>query len=83
MIGVLWRILAILGVLAVAFGVLWYTGLLVPLNSAGGSSMAPTIPACDGRTIAEGFTYKQIGRTCGIAPGTVGVMLSTFREVEL
>jgi hypothetical protein len=31
----------------------------------------------------EGFTYKQIGRTCGIAPGTVGVMLSTFREVEL
>ena len=32
---------------------------------------------------AEGMTYKQIGRTCGIAPGTVGVMLSTFREVEL
>ncbi len=58
MIGVLWRILAILGVLAVAFGVLWYTGLLVPLNSGGTSSMAPTIPACDGRTVAEGFTYK-------------------------
>jgi signal peptidase I len=57
-IGVLWRILAILGVLAVAFGVLWYTGLLVPLNSGGTSSMAPTIPACDGRTVAEGFTYK-------------------------
>jgi hypothetical protein len=32
---------------------------------------------------AEGCTYKQIGRSCGIAPGTVGVMLSTFREVEL
>ena len=32
---------------------------------------------------AEGCTYKEIGRTCGIAPGTVGVMLSTFREVEL
>lgn len=32
---------------------------------------------------AEGFTYKQIGRHCGIAPGTVGVMLSTFREIEL
>ena len=31
----------------------------------------------------DGFTYKQIARTCGIAPGTVGVMLSTFREVEL
>ena len=58
MIGVLWRIMAILGVLAVAFGVLWFTGLLVPLESAGTSSMAPTIPACDGRTLAEGFTYK-------------------------
>ena len=32
---------------------------------------------------ADGMTYKQIARTCGIAPGTVGVMLSTFREVEL
>lgn len=32
---------------------------------------------------AEGCTYKQIGRSCGIAPGTVGVMLSTFREVDL
>ena len=35
------------------------------------------------RMRAEGFTYKQIARSCGIAPGTVGVMLSTFREVEL
>jgi signal peptidase I len=57
-IGVLMRVLAILGVLAVAFGVLWFTGLLVPLNSDGTSSMAPTIPACDGRSLAEGFTYK-------------------------
>jgi hypothetical protein len=32
---------------------------------------------------ADGMTYKQIARTCGSAPGTVGVMLSTFREVEL
>jgi hypothetical protein len=32
---------------------------------------------------AEGLSYKQIARSCGIAPGTVGVMLSTFREVEL
>jgi hypothetical protein len=32
---------------------------------------------------AEGCSYKQIGRACGIAPGTVGVMLSTFREVEI
>ena len=59
MLGVLWRILAILGVLAVAFGVLWFTGLLVPLSSAGTSSMAPTIPACNGRVLAEGLTYKR------------------------
>ena len=32
---------------------------------------------------ADGHSYKQIARLCGIAPGTVGVMLSTFREVEL
>jgi signal peptidase I len=57
-IGVLMRVLAILGVLVVAFGVLWLTGLLVPLASEGTSSMAPTIPACDGRSLAEGFTYK-------------------------
>jgi len=35
------------------------------------------------RLRAEGCTYKEIARLCGIAPGTVGVMLSTFREVEL
>jgi signal peptidase I len=57
-IGVLWRLLTILGVLAVAFGILWWTGFLVPLQSSGTSSMAPTIPACDGRTLAEGFTYR-------------------------
>jgi signal peptidase I len=57
-LGVLWRPLAVCAVLAVAFGVLWYTGYLVPLQSAGTSSMAPSIPACDGRTLAEGFTYR-------------------------
>ncbi len=35
------------------------------------------------RLRAEGCTYKEVARLCGIAPGTVGVMLSTFREVEL
>ena len=35
------------------------------------------------RLRADGHTYKEIARRCGIAPGTVGVMLSTFREVEL
>jgi signal peptidase I len=57
-IGGLVRFLGILVVLGVVFGVLWLTGLLVPLESGGTSSMAPSIPACDGRTLAEGFTYK-------------------------
>ncbi|HXV24171.1 MAG TPA: helix-turn-helix domain-containing protein [Alphaproteobacteria bacterium] len=38
---------------------------------------------CIRRLRDDGHTYKQIARLCGIAPGTVGVMLSTFREVEL
>jgi signal peptidase I len=57
-VGVLLRILGILGLLVGVFAVLWITGLLVPLHSGGGSSMAPTLPACDGRVLAEGFTYK-------------------------
>jgi signal peptidase I len=40
------------------FAVLWWAGLLVPGRAAGGSSMSPTIPACDGRWLAEGFTYR-------------------------
>ena len=53
------RILGILGLVVGVFAVLWITGLLVPLNSGGASSMAPTIPACNGRVLAEGLTYKR------------------------
>jgi signal peptidase I len=52
------RALAGLAILFVALVVLDRTGLL-QLNSQGGtSSMARTLPPCNGRVIAEGFTYK-------------------------
>ena len=38
--------------------VLSWTSLVVLGRAAGGSSMAPTIPTCDGRWLAEGFTYR-------------------------
>jgi signal peptidase I len=57
-IRVLVRVLAVVLICVGAFAVLWATGLLIPLASQGTSSMAPTIPACDGRTLAEGFTNK-------------------------
>ncbi len=40
------------------FAVLLWTGFVVLGRAAGGSSMSPTIPACDGRWLAEGFTYR-------------------------
>jgi signal peptidase I len=55
---VLVRILGILAVLGVAFGVLWIIGLLVPVSAKGTSDMAPSIPACNGRVLVEGFTYR-------------------------
>jgi signal peptidase I len=48
---------AAIAVVIVLFAVLWLTGLLVPVMSGGSSSMSPTIPACNGRYLAEGFTY--------------------------
>jgi hypothetical protein len=33
-------------------------GVVILGRSAGGSSMSPTIPACDGRWLAEGITYR-------------------------
>jgi signal peptidase I len=33
-------------------------GVIVLTRAAGGSSMSPTVPACDGRTIGEGITYR-------------------------
>ena len=44
--------------LVVLFAALWWGGVLVPGRAAGGSSMSPTIPACNGRWLAEGFTYR-------------------------
>jgi signal peptidase I len=42
----------------VLFAVLVQTDLLVLIVGGKGASMAPTFPACNGRSIAEGFTYR-------------------------
>jgi signal peptidase I len=42
----------------VLLGALLSTGLVVLGRAAGGSSMSPTIPACDGRWLAENFAYR-------------------------
>ena len=52
------RALAIAVIAAIALVVLDFADLLVPVDSNGRAIMAPTIPACDGRAVAEGFTYK-------------------------
>ena len=52
------RALAVVVILVIALVVLDFAELLVPVDSKGTASMAPTIPACDGRALAEGFTYK-------------------------
>ena len=52
------RALAIAVIVAIALVVLDFAELLVPVDSDGRAAMAPTIPACDGRAVAEGFTYK-------------------------
>jgi signal peptidase I len=52
------RILAILVIVAALLVVLDFAELLVPVNSSGSDAMAPTIAACDGRAVAEGFTYR-------------------------
>jgi signal peptidase I len=41
-----------------ALVVLGYAEILVPVDSNGQASMAPTIPACNGRAYTEGITYK-------------------------
>ena len=58
MLRVLVRLVVVAVLLAAAFAVLSYTGLLVPVAADRSSSMAPSIPVCDGRALAEGFTYK-------------------------
>jgi signal peptidase I len=52
------RALAIVVIVAIALVVLDFAELVVPVDSQGRASMASTIPACNGRAVAEGFTYK-------------------------
>ncbi len=52
------RALAIAVIGAIALIVLDFGELLVPVDSNSQASMAPTIPACNGRAYTEGFTYK-------------------------
>ena len=47
----------VVGVVALV-AVLSWTSLVVLGRAAGSSSMSPTIPACDGRWLTEGFTYR-------------------------
>ena len=57
MIRILLRIATVLVLVAMAVVVLWYAELLVwPVQRD--AAMAPTIPACDGRVVAEGLTFK-------------------------
>jgi len=54
------RVLAIVAfvVVVVSLGLALVLSELVVLVGGGGASMAPTIPACGGGAIAEGFTYR-------------------------
>jgi signal peptidase I len=47
----------IVGVIALV-AVLSWTSLVVLGRAVGTASMSPTIPACDGRWLTEGFTYR-------------------------
>jgi signal peptidase I len=55
---VAWVPIATLAGLVVVVAVLWSTGLVVPVIGGPGASNAPTIPACNARYLAEGFTYR-------------------------
>jgi signal peptidase I len=44
--------------LAVALVALDLTGLVIPIAASGSFSMAPTLPACNGRELAESITYR-------------------------
>jgi signal peptidase I len=52
------RALALAVFVAIGLVVLDFAELLVPVRTDAQAGMAPTIPACDGRAVAEGFTYK-------------------------
>ena len=52
------RALAILVIAVAALVVLDFAELLVPVEPDDRQSMANTIPACDGRVLAQGLTYR-------------------------
>jgi signal peptidase I len=52
------RALAILVMVVAALVVLDFAELLVPVEPDDTASMADTIPACDGRVLAEGLAYR-------------------------
>jgi signal peptidase I len=52
------RALAILVIAVATFVVLDFAELLVPVEPDDSASMADTIPACDGRVLAQGFWYR-------------------------
>jgi signal peptidase I len=52
------RALAILVMVAIALVVLDFAELLVTFRPDDSEAMADTIPACDGRVMAEGLTYR-------------------------
>ena len=53
---VVW-VLAAVGAFVVGFAILFSVDLLIPLIGGSAASMAPTLPACNLSTLAEGFTY--------------------------
>ena len=55
---IVWVPIATVVALLVVAVVLNATSLLVPVVGGHGASNAPTIPACNGRYLAEGFTYR-------------------------
>lgn len=52
------RALAILVIALAVLVVLDFAELLLPVEPDDTSSMATTIPGCDGRVLAQGFTYR-------------------------
>ncbi len=48
-------VLVLVGIAAVALDL---TGLVVPISGAGSFGMAPALPSCNGRELAESITYR-------------------------
>src|SRR5436309_13220418 len=61
MVRILARIGFAIATAAIIVAVLAGFGYLIPIGAAGASSMGPTVPGCDGRVLAQAFTYKLHG----------------------